>query len=67
LSTEGFNPLYSSTEGFNPLYSSTESFNPLSSSTEDFSPLIILDSLDFSEFYEENTKILNNFCSFDFV
>jgi len=27
----------------------------------------ILDSLDFSEFYEENTKILKNFCSFDFV
>jgi len=27
----------------------------------------ILDSLDFSEFYEENTKILENFCSFDFV
>ena len=27
----------------------------------------ILDSLDFSEFYEENTKILDNFCSFDFV
>jgi transcription-repair coupling factor len=27
----------------------------------------ILDSLDFSEFYEENTKILHNFCSFDFV
>jgi len=27
----------------------------------------ILDSLEFSEFYEENTKILENFCSFDFV
>jgi len=27
----------------------------------------ILDSLDFSEFYEENTKILESFCSFDFV
>jgi len=28
---------------------------------------IILDSLDFSEFYEENIKIFQNFCSFDFV
>ena len=27
----------------------------------------ILDSLDFSEFYEENTNNLVNFCSFDFV
>ena len=27
----------------------------------------ILDSLDFSEFYEENTRILDNFCSFDFI
>ena len=31
------------------------------------SPLIILDSLDFSEFYEENIGIFNNFCSFDFI
>jgi len=29
--------------------------------------LITLDSLDFSEFYEENIKILNNVCSFDFI
>jgi len=27
----------------------------------------ILDSLDFSEYYEENTRILDNFCSFDFI
>ncbi len=27
----------------------------------------ILDSLDFCEYYEENTQILDNFCSFDFI
>jgi hypothetical protein len=46
---------------------STEGFNPLNNLEEKNNYLIILDSLDFSEFYEENTKILENFCSFDFV
>ncbi len=27
----------------------------------------VLDSLDFSEYYEQNTKLLTNFCCFDFV
>ncbi len=28
---------------------------------------VILDSLDFSEYYDENTSILDNFCTLDFV